>query len=289
MILITGGTGFIGNYLVEELVKRGEDIRVLVRNKKPKLEVEAVKGDVADRDSLKKAFNSVDRVYHLAALFRHDANEKAPYDPNPNAYSRSKAKAEQLILRMREKGLDSVIVRPAFVYGVGSRYGLNLLIEMVAKRWLRWVIGNGNNYIHPIHVKDLVKALITVMEKGREEVYIAANEKPVRLRELLDLVAEYAGVKLRYGFPTKLAHLILKVRGGMGGSSAAETISLFSKNWFYRVDRLKSLGWSQEIDVEAGIGEVVGWLIKGVSTVDGGVSLGNHSGVSLGNHSIGNQ
>jgi len=132
---------------------------------------------------------------------------------------------------------------------------------MVVKGKQRWVIGDGKNYIHPIHVKDLVKALIAVMERG-EGVYIAANEEPVRLGELLDLVAKYAGVDLRYGFPPKLARIILRFRGGIGGSTAAETITLFTKNWSYRIDRLKSLGWSQEIDFDAGIREVVEWLMS---------------------------
>ncbi len=309
MILVTGGAGFIGGYLVRELVKNGEDVRVLIRRRKPKEEVEFVRGDVTDRSSLKKAFDGVEKVYHLAAIFRHDANpeetwkvnyqgtknvaemafrrnarllhvstvgvigyansrplnETSPHNPNPNAYSRSKARAEQLISEMHNNGLDSAIVRPAFVYGIGSRYGLNLLIEMVAKGRLRWIIGDGNNYIHPIHVKDLAKALIAVMDRGKEMIYIAANEEPVKLRELLDLVAKLAGVRLRYGFPPKLAYLILRFRGGIGGSSAAETVSLFTKNWFYRTDRLKSLGWKQEVDIENGLREVVEWILKASS------------------------
>ena len=305
MILVTGGAGFIGSYLVGELVRRGEDIRVLVKHRMPKEGIETVSGDVTDRGSLRKAFNGVEKVYHLAAIFRHDTkpediwrvnyegtknvaeaalergtrllyvstvgvlgyanskplDENSPYRPNPNAYSRSKAKAEQVILDMRSKGLDCIIVRPAFVYGIGSRYGLNLLVDMVAKGKLRWIIGKGENYVHPIHVEDLVKALIAVMDRG-EGVYIAANEVPIRLRELLDLVALRAGVRVHYGFPPALARLVLKVRGGIGGSSAAETLSLFTRNWFYKVEKLKSLGWRQNIDIETGIGEVVEWLLK---------------------------
>ncbi len=305
MILVTGGAGFIGSYLVGELLRRGEDIRVLVKHRMPKEGVETVSGDVTDRGSLRKAFNGVEKVYHLAAIFRHDArpediwrvnyegaknvaeaalesgarllyvstvgvlgyanskplDENSPYCPNPNAYSRSKAKAEQVILGMRSKGLDCVIVRPAFVYGIESRYGLNLLVDMVAKGKLRWIIGKGENYIHPIHVEDLVKALIAVMDRG-DGIYIAANEEPVKLKELLGFVALHAGVRVHYGFPPALARLVLKFRGGIGGSSAAETLSLFTKNWFYRVEKLKSLGWRQNIDIETGIGEVVEWLLK---------------------------
>jgi nucleoside-diphosphate-sugar epimerase len=191
-------------------------------------------------------------------------DENSPYKPNPNPYSQSKAKAEQYVLGMCNRGLNAVVVRPAFVYGIGSSYGLNLLIGLVVRRKLKVVIGRGDNYIHPIHVKDLVKALVLVMEKAKTgEIYIVANEKPIKLKEFLNLVASYAGVRLRYGLPPKLAYPILKLKGGIGGSSPKETISLFTKNWFYRIEKLKSLGWKQEIKIEDGIRETVEWITKG--------------------------
>lgn len=138
-----------------------------------------------------------------------------------------------------------------------------MIWSTVVKRRLKIVIGKGENYIHPIHVKDLVKALVLAMDKARAgEVYIAANEKPMKLKDFLDLVAGYAGVKLSYGLPPKLAYLILKLKGGIGGSTAKETILLFTKNWFYSVEKLKSLGWKQEVKIEEGIRETVEWLKK---------------------------
>jgi len=119
-------------------------------------------------------------------------DESSPYNPNPNPYAESKAKAESLVLEMCKEGLNAVVVRLAFVYGVGGSYGLNLLIEMIVKGRLRFVVGNGKNYIHPIHVEDLVRALVLAMEKG-EGIYIAANEKPIRLRDFIDLVAKFSG------------------------------------------------------------------------------------------------
>ena len=158
--------------------------------------------------------------------------------------------------------MDIRIVRPAFVYGIGSTYGLNLLIKMVVDGKLKWVIGDGNNYIHPIHVKDLVEAFVKIMENGKSgEVYIAANENPTKLKDFLNLVAEAVEKQLRYGFPPKLAYLFLILRGGgVGRSSPKETIMLFTKNWFFDTQKLKSLGWRQKIGIQDGIREVVQWL-----------------------------
>lgn len=69
-VLVTGGTGFIGTHLVDELVKRGEEVRSLVRKTSnvrhlKKSGVELVYGDITNMDSLKKAVKGIDVVYHL--------------------------------------------------------------------------------------------------------------------------------------------------------------------------------------------------------------------------------
>ena len=71
VILVTGGTGFIGSHLVDTLVSKGEDIRVLVREtskveKLKNLGVDFVYGDVTDKNTLKGIARDVDVVYHLA-------------------------------------------------------------------------------------------------------------------------------------------------------------------------------------------------------------------------------
>ena len=74
-ILITGASGFIGHHLVDCLTKRGDEIRCLVRkssntNLISGFPVEFVYGDVSDSESLKKAVDQVDCVYHLAGVTR---------------------------------------------------------------------------------------------------------------------------------------------------------------------------------------------------------------------------
>lgn len=76
-ILITGGAGFIGSHLVDELIKRGHKVKVLDifepqvhRGKKPKYlnkDAEYIKGDVRKPSDLKKALDKTDVVFHLAA------------------------------------------------------------------------------------------------------------------------------------------------------------------------------------------------------------------------------
>ena len=73
--LVTGGAGFIGSHLAEELVRRGERVRVvdnLATGKRQNLAhipgVELLEGDLADIDVARRAVNSVEFVLHQAAL-----------------------------------------------------------------------------------------------------------------------------------------------------------------------------------------------------------------------------
>jgi nucleoside-diphosphate-sugar epimerase len=73
--LVTGGAGFIGSHLAEELVRRGEQVRVvdsLITGKRRNLEhlpqVEFVEGDLADEAVARRAVAGVDYVLHQAAI-----------------------------------------------------------------------------------------------------------------------------------------------------------------------------------------------------------------------------
>src|SRR6188474_770834 len=73
--LVTGGAGFIGSHLVEELVRRGERVRVvdnLSTGKRQNIthlsSVELVEGDLADLEVARRAVGGIDYVLHQAAI-----------------------------------------------------------------------------------------------------------------------------------------------------------------------------------------------------------------------------
>jgi nucleoside-diphosphate-sugar epimerase len=73
--LVTGGAGFIGSHLTEELVRRGEHVRVvdsLITGKRQNLAhlrgVEFMEGDLADIDVATRAVQGIDYVLHQAAI-----------------------------------------------------------------------------------------------------------------------------------------------------------------------------------------------------------------------------
>ncbi len=71
---VTGGTGFIGSHLVEELLRRGcTDVRCLVRAEAKWLDglpIEPVRGDLFDEEVVAEAVRDVDFVFHNAGVTR---------------------------------------------------------------------------------------------------------------------------------------------------------------------------------------------------------------------------
>ena len=78
-ILITGGAGFIGSHLADELLRHGHRVRALdnlseqvhgAGTERPdylNAEVELIRGDVRDNDAVRRALDGIDAVYHFAA------------------------------------------------------------------------------------------------------------------------------------------------------------------------------------------------------------------------------
>ncbi|MBA3314067.1 MAG: NAD-dependent epimerase/dehydratase family protein [Planctomycetota bacterium] len=69
--LVTGGGGFLGLYIVEQLIERGERVRVFCRGEYPRLAelgCEVVRGDIHDEAAVVSAIDGIETVYHTAAV-----------------------------------------------------------------------------------------------------------------------------------------------------------------------------------------------------------------------------
>lgn len=79
---VTGGSGFIGSYLIRELNERGAQVRALARSQESAAAVaalgaEVVPGDVFDRQVMQAAMQDCDVVYHIAGVYSFDLNKRA--------------------------------------------------------------------------------------------------------------------------------------------------------------------------------------------------------------------
>lgn len=81
-ILVTGGTGFIGRYVVRRLLAQGARVRLLCRSEQKVRrlfgdQVEAVRGDLLDPATLQRACRHMQGVVHLGGLYRFGRRERA--------------------------------------------------------------------------------------------------------------------------------------------------------------------------------------------------------------------
>ncbi len=89
-VLVTGGAGFIGSNIVDALVRRGDQVRVLDNLSTGKLsnlehprgQVELIEADVADSAAVARAVAGVDCVFHQAALASVPRSVEQPLDTN---------------------------------------------------------------------------------------------------------------------------------------------------------------------------------------------------------------
>ena len=83
--LVTGGGGFLGRYICEQLIARGERVRSFGRGAYPELEaigVEVVRGDITDADAVARACEGIDCVFHVAAMAGVSMQPRIYYETN---------------------------------------------------------------------------------------------------------------------------------------------------------------------------------------------------------------
>lgn len=108
-----------------------------------------------------------------------DVDETAPLRPDSAApYPATKAQAEQLVVDANGEGLETVVVRPRFVWGAGDTTLLPALTAMARAGKFAW-IGGGRQQTDVAHVDNVVHGLLLAAERGRpgEAYFITDGER----------------------------------------------------------------------------------------------------------------
>ncbi len=149
MHLITGGSGFLGSLIARELHKRGEKVRILdiVDDPVRSPDIEFIKADIRDRDSLRKAMNGIDVVHHNVALVPLTKSGSQFWDVNVRGSeiaaeeaARAKVKhfihmSSSAIFGVPEKCpiVDSTPTNPIEIYGRGKLAG-ELAVQKICQQ-----------------------------------------------------------------------------------------------------------------------------------------------------------
>ena len=232
MILVTGGTGFIGRILVSHLVTLGYPVRLLLNPSRdyPKLprgvSVEVAISSMNDERNLRASMKDIDTVFHLvgtewkgihaeyeevdiraARMFSNVAKQMNVKlfiymshigADKSSAYNllRAKALAEGAI---RESGVPYTIVRSGIVYGQNDHFTSTLRDFVMKTRGPLLIPGGDATLIQPIWVEDLITALMLCMDDDatlNQTIYTGGIET-FTFREVLELVMQTIRKKKR--------------------------------------------------------------------------------------------
>ncbi len=128
--LVTGGAGFIGSHIVEALLKRGDQVRVLDNFstgnpnnlKAVRGDIEVIEGDVRNSSDVRDAVKGVDTIYHQAAFVSVPQSVEDPaacFETNVNG-------TIQLFKLAEEAGVNRIVIASsAAVYGENPALPLN--------------------------------------------------------------------------------------------------------------------------------------------------------------------
>ena len=107
-VLVTGATGFIGGNLARELWRRGDDVQALVRPGSNRLTIQdtgitPVEGDILDRQSIDRAIQGCEAVYHVAAVYTF-------WSKNPAGVSQANVQGTKNVLEAaRQAGVSRTV------------------------------------------------------------------------------------------------------------------------------------------------------------------------------------
>jgi uncharacterized protein YbjT (DUF2867 family) len=248
-ILVTGGTGVVGQSAVTALVQRGHVVRLLSRHARRNAKqwgdmVHPHVGNVAQPQSLSGAADGCEAVLHLTAIVDEDGTEtfervnvegtrnvvreaerasvakfvhvsSLGADTGESPYHRSKRKAEAIVRQFRG---GWTIVRIGNVYGPGDEQ-ISLLLRMMRTLPVLPTIGPGDQPFQPIWHDDVAEALARVVERddlAARDLEVTGPERTTQ-NDLVRRLARITGREIpQLPVPEALAQLGVRLAAAMG-------------------------------------------------------------------------
>jgi uncharacterized protein YbjT (DUF2867 family) len=203
-ILLAGSTGYLGGFILKELLYRGFETRIIVRNEKklplhitddPRLDL--VRAQVTEPQSLKGCCRNIDTVISTIGITRQKDGltyMDVDYQANVNLLQEARQNGvkkfiyisvlhgdrltrlkiceakEKFVQVLKKSGLDYCIIRPTGYFSdMGEFY------EM-AKKGRIYLFGDGEYRMNPIHGADLAEVCVNAIDSEEKEIAVGGPQ-----------------------------------------------------------------------------------------------------------------
>lgn len=238
-VFLTGATGFVGSAVAQELIEAGREVVGLARSDAAVAKLEAAgiaafRGDIDDRDSLRRGADAADGVIHTA--FNHDfstyvqncaddgalldamserfrgtgkpliatsgttvvpAGRTATEDQEADpAIPRS---ASERFLRFKDAGVRTGSVRlPPSVHGEGDTAFVPAAIAVARRTGVSAYVGGGANRWPAVHRYDVARLFCDVLERGEAgQRFNAVQDEGIPFRAIAEAIGKGLGAPVR--------------------------------------------------------------------------------------------
>jgi len=293
-IAITGGTGFVGQALLDRAAEEGIAVRALARRQQPDRKgINWYDGDLASPKALARLVRGTEAVIHVAGVVNapHPAEFEAgnvtgtlnlieatlaagvprlvfvsslsAREPALSVYGESKARAERVV---KASGLDWTIVRPPAIYGPRDRDMFELF------RAAKWGVvpmpKEGRSSL--IHVDDLARLLLALIPGGEEVTHRAFEPDDGRMGgwthyDLARAIGWAVGRRPKVlGLSRRTMELAARADGMLRGKRARLTLDrvgyMAHPDWAVsHAARVPHELWRPRIETREGLRTTAGW------------------------------
>ena len=286
VVLVTGGSGFIGSHIIDKLIEYNHTVRVLDKKKPLRDDLQFVQGSITDKEAISFAMKDVDVIYHLAAASNIDLVKDNPsqtieynvlataylldearikkikrfilassvmvYEMKGHIYTFSKYASEQLCINFQLLyDLPFTILRIGTVYGPRNRRAdvVSIFIENALRKNDLYINGTGEQTRNFIYVEDLADGAISALSvKAKNKILTLAGLQSIRIYDLAKIIYEIFDYKINIKFD----------HGKQRQDDYKGKITGIDETF-------KILKWQPKVDLKEGIQKTIDWYNNSIN------------------------